>query len=149
MDSSSFSERECDATPDEKNNEANCDSNNILLPKSQEKYSKAYETFVAWKSKKQLDSLSQSVFLAYFSELSKTMKPSSLWSIHSMLKSTVYTKHELNISKYTKLTSFLKESSNGFRSLKSKVFTAQNVQTFLNEAPDYEYLVIKVSYYKI
>lgn len=43
------------------------------------------------------------------------------------------------------LSAFIKRQSHGFTAKKSKVFTAEDVNKFLNEAPDAEYLLLKVS----
>ena len=45
-------------------------------------------------------------------ELSRTRKPSTImWSIYSMLKSTINVKHGINISTYPRLQAFLKRKS--------------------------------------
>ncbi|CAB3231274.1 unnamed protein product [Arctia plantaginis] len=54
------------------------------------------------------------------------------------------TNHDINIKNYSKLSSFLKRQFAGHKSKKSKVFTAQDVKTFINEAPDDIYLAVKV-----
>lgn len=43
------------------------------------------------------------------------------------------------------MTAFLKRRSDGFRSQKSKVLTSNNVEKFINEAPDDQYLATKVA----
>ncbi|KAJ8910984.1 hypothetical protein NQ315_003678, partial [Exocentrus adspersus] len=52
------------------------------------------------------------------------------------LRTTINIKHNINISKYLKLKSFLKRKSVGFRAKKSKVLSAQEVNTFIKEAPN-------------
>lgn len=64
-----------------------------------------------------------------------------------MLKSTLKLKKDVHIEKYPKLTAFLKKSSTGHKPKKSKIFTAADVEKFLNEAPDSVYLAAKVSYF--
>ncbi|KAL0881723.1 hypothetical protein ABMA27_001517 [Loxostege sticticalis] len=52
------------------------------------------------------------------------------------------------ISEYPKLNSFLKRrvyKSDGFTSKKSKILTSDEVEKFLNEAPDDRYLATKVA----
>lgn len=119
----------------------------ILPPKSKHLYLNAYENFMRWRSEKQVTTLTESVFLTYFDELSKKLQPSTLWSTYSMLRSTMLTKNNVNIKDYTKLASFLKRLSVGHKSKKSKVFTAKQVKTFLNTAPDDIYLATKVINY--
>lgn len=91
-------------------------------------------------------SFSETVFLAYFQHLAMTKQP-TLWSIYSMLKSTVNTKNNIQIEKYSKLIAYLKRLSEGHKSKKSKVLSSKNIETFLNEAPDNDFLAIKVSMY--
>lgn len=145
--STTSSDEEMDCTPDFIKEEAKIVIENLLPPQSKERYLKAYSDFIKWRSEKKVNSLSESVFITYFNELSKKLQPSSLWSIYSMLKATVITKHDVNIRDYDKLTALLKRQSDGFKSKKSKVFTAEEVQNFLNKAPDETYLAIKVWYF--
>lgn len=119
--------------------------NNLLPEKSKEKYLKAYNDFDKWKAVKGVKSVSESVLLVYFEYLSATKKPSSLWCIYSMLRATISVKHDIQINTYAKLLAFLKRKSDGHRAKKSKILTTQNVETFLNEAPDHSFLAIKVS----
>ncbi|KAL0851950.1 hypothetical protein ABMA28_000232 [Loxostege sticticalis] len=83
--------------------------------------------------------------LAYFSELSAKLKPSTLWSRFSMIKSMLKIRNNVDISEYPKLNAFLKRQSDGFTSKKSKILTSDEVEKFLNEAPDDRYLATKVA----
>lgn len=51
---------------------------------------------------------SENVLLSYFKEKSAKYKPSSLWAIYSMLKSTLLAKNNVNIKDYSTLNAFLK-----------------------------------------
>lgn len=141
---SDSSDMDIDLTPDEIKEQAKAVVNNLLPQCSKERYLKAYNVFMNWRSAKNVKSLSESVFLAYFHELSKTLQPSTLWSNYSMLRSTINTKHNVNLKTFTNLTAYLKRNSENFRSKKSKIFTAQEVGRFLNEAPDEMFLATKV-----
>jgi len=57
-----------------------------LLPKSRDKYMNIYEKFLEWRASRNTTSFSENVLMAYFDELSKSAKPSTLWSHYSMLK---------------------------------------------------------------
>lgn len=71
-----------------------------LLPqKSRLIYEKEYTCFQRWKMAKKINSLSETVLLAYFSEKAKKVKPSTLWSYYSMLKSTILVNENCDISK--------------------------------------------------
>lgn len=141
---SDSSDMDIDLTPDEIKEQAKAVVNNLLPACSKERYLKAYNHFMNWRSAKNVKSLSENVFLAYFDELSKTWKPSTLWSTYSMLKSTINQKHNVNMKNFNNLTAYLKRQSENFKSKKSKVFTSQDVERFLGEAPDEIYLATKV-----
>lgn len=73
------------------------------------------------------------------------MKPSSLWSIHSMLRSTINLNHEnVNIAHYPKLIALLKRKSDGFKGKKSKILTPEEIKKFLEKAPNSIFLLMKV-----
>lgn len=77
------------------------------------------------------------------------MKPSTLWSQYSMLRSTLDIKKGIDMSKYSKLRAFLKRQNEGYLPKKSRVFTKEQVDNFLNNAPDNLYLMQKVGTFKI
>lgn len=120
-----------------------CDS---LLPSiSKDRYITTYENFLKWKNMKNAKSFSENVVLAYFNELASKYKPSSLWTTYSMLKSTLKMKNDVDINLYTNLIAFLKRRSDGFIKKKSKVLSSNDVEKFLKDAPDSQYLATKVS----
>lgn len=117
-----------------------------LIPdKSKANYENAYIAFKKWKKSKNTDSSSETVLMAYFNELSKKYSPTSLWSFYSMLKKMISLHEKVNIEEYNQLTAFLKVNMKGFQSKKSKVFNPEEIQRFLSEAPDREYLATKVN----
>ena len=79
-------------------------------------------------------------------EKSKKFKASTLWSHYSMVKSKLILEKNLDIRKFLKLTAFLKRKNDGYSAKKSKTLDADQVQKFLTEASDEEYLLIKVRY---
>ena len=144
MASSTEDEQLIELTPPEILSEAQNATIALIPAKSKEKYLAAYDSFVQWKSKKNTQSISENVFLAYFSELANRYKPSSLWCIYSMLRSMVKLKHGVDIKTYCNLMAYLKRRSDGYIGRKSKVLTSANVEKFLKEAPDSQYLATKV-----
>lgn len=82
--------------------------------------------------------------MAYFKQLTEKYKPSTLWAIFSMLRTTIKVKKKLDISKYFSLSAFMKVQSDGYQPKKSKVLSAEHVQKFLTEAPDETFLLLKV-----
>ena len=117
---------------------------NDLLPlKSTQLYLKTYEDFMEWK-KANSASFDESVFLVYFQELSKRLKPPTLWSIWSKLRTTLSLKERVNIENYHNLKTYLSNKNKGYQPKKSKTFTIADVNKFLNLADDTIYLSIKV-----
>ncbi|KAJ3655680.1 hypothetical protein Zmor_014801 [Zophobas morio] len=132
-------------TPPEIIEKAKTAIENLLPKKSRDRYETVYHKFIEWKLKNKVNSLSENVMLAYFEELSTTMKPSSLWAIYSMLRATINIKHDkINIATYPKLIALLKRKADGFKSKKSKTLTSKNINDFLQNAPDTQYLFMKV-----
>jgi hypothetical protein len=82
--------------------------------------------------------------LPYFLEKSKIVKPSTLWSVYSMLRTMISINKNLDLSKYTNLIAFLKRQSEGYRAKKSKIFSKENIEKFLTAAIDEDYLMQKV-----
>lgn len=115
--------------------------------RSDYRYQKTYESFVKWLEVTNNGTLSldETVMFTYFNELSKTLKCSSLWSMYSQLKKMILHHNNIDISSYNRLKLFLKEKSIGYESKKCKVFSADEIQRFLTEAPDEEYLAMKVN----
>lgn len=120
------------------------DSYSVLPEKSKLTYERQYIIFLEWCKKKNFTEYNESVLLQYFTEKSAVFKSSTLWSIFSMLRATMVLKTNINISKYKKLTAFLKKKAIGYKSEKSKIFTREEVNRYLTEAPDESCLMMKV-----
>lgn len=123
---------------------ANSVSSELLPQKSKERYEKERNCFLTWCKEKKVKEYTENVLLAYFIEKSKKLKSSTLWSMYSMLKSTLILEDNVDISKFAKLQSFLKRKSVGHKAKKSQVFTREQINTFLEDAPDETFLMIKV-----
>lgn len=123
---------------------------NCSLPeKSKAMYFKTYEEFVMWQTAKNTKSFNQTVLLAYFFEMATTLNSATLWSRFSMLKSIITVKHNIDIGQYAKLRNFLKNNHKNYKPKKAMVFTVEEIDKFLNEAPNDTYLPTKVNIYKL
>ncbi|KAK9696284.1 hypothetical protein QE152_g32011 [Popillia japonica] len=92
--------------------EAVMEAEGRLLPqKSRLIYEREYQSFKKWKSTNKITGMSEKVLLAYFSEKSKQVKPSSLWSYYSMLKRTLLIIENFDIFKFGKLINLMKNLS--------------------------------------
>lgn len=117
-ESSFMSEAECEEDRDIA--EKAHDIKRQLLPKKfSSQYQLCYKDFIEWKNKNKTIELTEDVFLAYFDELSKKMKPLTLWSRWSMLTKVVYLNHGIDTNNFQRLKSFMKIRSKEFRSKKS------------------------------
>lgn len=81
--------------------------------------------------------------------MSKDKKSSTLWGRYSMLKTMISLNENIEMKKFSKLISLLKTTKKGYQPKKVKVFTGQEIQQFLNEAPNIKYLAIKVNLKRI
>lgn len=120
-------------------------TNKLVPHKSEAKYNLSYQNFINWTLKNKIKDFTEDVFLVYFDELSKTNKPSTLWSKWSMVKSLVKLYHGVDINNFNRLKTFMKIQSKGYRAKKSKVLTWGQITQFLNEALDETRLDEKVS----
>ncbi|XP_066256701.1 protein tramtrack, beta isoform-like isoform X10 [Euwallacea similis] len=116
-----------------------------LPEKSRRKYEVVYKNFMDWCASKDFTTYTEDVVLKYFEDLSLTHSCATMWVYYSMLRSTLIINNNINIEKYEKLRNFLKIKSKGYQSKKAKLFTQEEIDTFLFEAPDHIYLATKVA----
>ncbi|XP_044594033.1 uncharacterized protein LOC123271707 [Cotesia glomerata] len=124
--------------------EAQAITQELVAKKSTPAYHLCYQNFLKWKTQKNINDISENVLLVYFSELSKTLKPSTLWSRWSMLKTEFNLNHSIDINKFHRLKTFMKNNNKGFRPKKSQVFSLSQIKKFLVDASDDIYLAMKV-----
>lgn len=141
MDFSEDEENET-STPEELKEIAN--SLSLLPEKSKQIYEHKFNQFNSWCIEKKVTRISENVLLAYFSELSKNMSPSTVWSTYSMLKSTIKIKNDIDISRFKKVIAFLKKNAVGYVPKKSKILSKSEVEQFLKKAPNHFFLMKKV-----
>ena len=118
-----------------------------LPKKSTKRYEQQYKEFCKWKMKYNTTLISENVLLAYFKELSTKRAPNTLWSTWSMLRTMLITRENINIKSFTQLKSFLTTTSRGYEPNKAKVFTDNQLDEFLEKAPNATYLVHKASFF--
>lgn len=90
---------------------------------------------MAWRKAKSAP-ISDTVVFVYFNELVETMAPTTLWSIHSMLRSTLLINHKIDIAKFGRVTALLKRHSDGYEPNKAKVLSEEDEEKFLRSASD-------------
>ncbi|XP_074027549.1 uncharacterized protein isoform X2 [Leptinotarsa decemlineata] len=119
-----------------------------LIPsKSEAVYQKEYKIYLDWLTRKNVmpKDVTETVFLAYFQELSETYSPNSLWTKWSMLKSMVTIHEKRDITKFNELQAFLKRKSKSYKPKKSAVLSPKDVIRFLKDAPNDIHLLHKKS----
>uniref|UniRef100_A0ABD2WHR4 Uncharacterized protein n=1 Tax=Trichogramma kaykai TaxID=54128 RepID=A0ABD2WHR4_9HYME len=122
-----------------------------LPKKSSERYLLVYDAYKDWQKEhaKSLSNSEEKNLIVYFSELKLKLKPTTLWSIWSMLKKTLATRDDVNINNFITLKSLIKNNSKGLLNLlreptKSAVLKWDEIKKFMDEAPDFVYLGTKV-----
>ncbi|KAK5637852.1 hypothetical protein RI129_000150 [Pyrocoelia pectoralis] len=139
------SDEECiNGTPPELQCVTNESALELLPQKSRTLYEKQYSKFKKWRIEKNAKNITENVLLAYLSSMSNHLKSSTLWSTYSMLKSTLAVKDNIDISKFRKLRTFLKKQNVGYKAKKSKIFSRDQLNRFLRDAPNHAYLMWKV-----
>ncbi|XP_037024962.1 uncharacterized protein LOC119066538 [Bradysia coprophila] len=117
----------------------------IVPALSKNKYQKAYDDFQKWNKLKGGTPVTQKILLKYFTDLAEKHKPTTLWAYYSMLKATLRTNDNLDITSWSQLLDFLKRKNAGYKPVKATCFTETQLETFMNEAPDTEWLDVKVA----
>lgn len=117
---------------------------NLLPAKSRAVYEKEYQSFQSWCQGNNIQAVTENIMLAYFKIKSENKKPSTLWASYSMLKLCLNIYKNVDISQYNKLQAYLKSHSKGYVPKKSRILEAENVNRFIVEAEDKQYLAIKV-----
>lgn len=134
-----------ESLPSDIENSAQNVVSSLLPQKSKATYEMTFNRYEEWCIKKKVKNITnEKVLLAYFEELAKNRKSSSLWSYYSMLRSVLSIKKNIDISKYIHLVAFLKRKSEGYRAKKSRIFTKEDIAKFLLDADDKQFLMIKV-----
>ncbi|XP_064212473.1 uncharacterized protein LOC135265978 [Tribolium castaneum] len=118
--------------------------NKVVPAKSKQLYEKEYSNFCEWRKRKDAKGVDERIILAYISERSKNAKSSLLWAYYSQLKKMLSVKENIDISRFHQVSAFLKQHSVGHRPKKSKVFSFEEMEKFLDTVSYDEYLLQKV-----
>lgn len=84
------------------------------------------------------------VFSSNLNNFAENYKSSSLRTNFQMIKKPIEQIHKIDIN-YPELLSFLKETLVGYFPKKANIFEQHHLKTFLSDAPDDDYLLMKVS----
>lgn len=125
--------------------ETNATNNNLFTIKSSRKYEKEYKKWNDWCSQNNVTNLTENHLIAYFELMGETKKSSTLWTTYSMLHTMLNTRQNIDISKFANLKTLLKTCSEGYEPKKSKILEIDDINRFINDAPDNMYLAMKVT----
>lgn len=119
----------------------------LLLPeKSKEKYQRVYDNFKKWCRDKNFSAIDGEVIVEYFSTELRFLKATTSWSIYSQLRLTLMINDNFDISTIKNLRDLLKSRSVGHNAKKSRTFNKEEFYRFIKEAPDDDYLAMKVNF---
>ncbi|KAK4881350.1 hypothetical protein RN001_004669 [Aquatica leii] len=130
-------------TPPDVKELANKALDNLMPTKSRAKYQKEYKSFTTWCDQNNVNSITENVVLAYFQNMTHLKKSLTMWSNYSMLKTCLNINKNIDISKFLKVTVFLKRISKNYVPKKSKVLEFKHIEKFFVEANDDCYLAMK------
>ncbi|KAJ8959422.1 hypothetical protein NQ318_022112 [Aromia moschata] len=92
-----------------------------------------------WRNTNNVTSFSENVLIACFQELAEKIKSSTLWTHYSIIKT--YLNIEPSKKNVIKVGREKKErKSEGYIGKKSKTFSPEEFRTFIDEAPDNQFL---------
>ena len=86
--------------PDDVRDEATEAERDLLPEKSKPLYKKEYEKFCDWRRQRNARGVCEEIILAYIREKSVKLKSSTVWSHHSMLKSTLLLYEKVDIGRF-------------------------------------------------
>jgi integrase len=118
-----------------------------LLPsRSRSIYDKNHSDFLKWSESKDIPHghYSETVLLAYFSEIAKQYAATTLWSKFSMLRKTIIAHGGADPGELAKVAAFLKRAGDNQTVKKASVFTRSQIEQFIRQASDKDWLHIKV-----
>jgi len=113
--------------------------------KSKEIYLKHYLEFREYLKEHKTESISENTLLAYLQHLLETRSVSTCWTIYSCLKKMIRINDGLDISRWPMLTDVLKTKSATHQKKKAKVFTREEIDRFLKDAPNDQFLEDKLA----
>ncbi|KAG4070340.1 hypothetical protein HA402_006482 [Bradysia odoriphaga] len=108
-----------------------------------------YDEFMSWRKSWKINSFTEDVFMQFFREAAESLTPKALSTLFSTLKTEMRSKHKVHFGQFFVLFAFLRQKgvvltshrTNGL----SKGFSDEEINKFLTEASDTEYLAMKAA----
>lgn len=122
------------------------EEDNVVMDTSENEikteYEASYKTFLDWQHHQNISSFSEDTLLYYFKDFSQKHTSSlSLYRKYYTLKYALFKKHNFDLRNCTKIRAFLRSQ---LERNQEKSFSAEEINKFITEAPDNEYLATKV-----
>ena len=106
--------------------------NEMLVPqRSKTRYENVYREYELWCSERKKDPLVEESACLYLHESKKTRKATTLCSYYSAIKNQLLVHHGVNANNWTRTVAFLKRAGEDETKKKAKVFTREEIETFL------------------
>ena len=107
--------------------------NEMLVPqRSKTRYENVYREYELWCSERKKDPLVEESACLYLHESKKTRKATTLCSYYSAIKNQLLVHHGVNANNWTRNVAFLKRAGEDETKKKAKVFTREEIETFLD-----------------
>ena len=112
---------------------------------SKDVYLRHYLEYREFLKNHKTESISESTLLAYLQHLMETKSVTSCWTIYSCLKKMIRVNDGIDISRWPLLTDVLKTKSTTHKKKKAHVFKREEIDRFLKDAPDDQFLEDKLA----
>ena len=111
---------------------------NINSLKSKTRYDDQWEDFLNFCNLEEKQKPEDENFILYFNHLKteKEFASSSLWAKYSMMNYKMQAIHRIKLQSYPRLTALMKSFGQGYVRKAAGVFTSQEIENFIKEAPD-------------
>lgn len=113
--------------------------------KSKDVYLRHYLEYREFLKNHKTESISENTLLAYLQHLLETKSVTSCWTIYSCLKKMIRVNDGIDISRWPLLTDVLKTKSATHKKKKAHVFKKEEIDRFLKDAPDDQFLEDKLA----
>ncbi len=117
-----------------------------LPQKSSDRYMLVYNTYKKWKNyhSSRTSENEENNLLVYFKLFNERVKPTTLWSVWSMLHKTLDVLDNINLRNFMSLKSYVKKLNKGYIPQKAFVLRWTHISKFMTEASDFTDLGKKV-----
>lgn len=138
-----------DCTPPKLKEQINKESERMIPSTSKKEYDRIYNDFKKYLVAQKTTKISSSTVFGYFTYLAteKIFVYSTLWKNYSALKAELKIHENFDISKFDKIVPYICSFKKGYVAKKSLIFEQDQIDKFMSDAPNSEYLLHKISFF--